>query len=309
MKISMINAKQKFSLACSVLFLLAVTAPTLAADLTWSGAGATNDWSEAANWTVTSGIDADGIPDSNDKVIFNATSVKNTVVNVAFLIKDLEINAAYSGMFSLVSDLTLKNGIITGTGLIQSTGGKLFFGDGSFAPYTVDFTGTIDDVEINISNNTLTLQSDLVINNTLTITTVGSISGAGTIKVSGDVTSNDLSVGGTVYVSLVGSTNQVLTGTGVLKNLDVSKVGGNVLLPTDFNLVGGKLTGGGLIQNTGGKLNFGNGVFAAYMVDFTGTIDDVEINISNNTLTLQSDLVINNTLTITTVGSIYPTIL
>ena len=301
----MINAKQKFSLACSVLFLLAVTAPTLAADLTWSGAGATNDWSEAANWTVTSGIDADGIPDSNDKVIFNATSVKNTVVNVAFLIKDLEINAAYSGMFSLVSDLTLKNGIITGTGLIQSTGGKLFFGDGSFAPYTVDFTGTIDDVEINISNNTLTLQSDLVINNTLTITTVGSISGAGTIKVSGDVTSNDTSVGGTVYVSMEGSMDQVLTGTGKLKNLNVSQiVGSSVLLPSDFNLVGGTLTGDGLIKNDGGKLFFGDGSFAPYTVDFTGTIDDVEINISNNTLTLQSDLVINNTLTITTVGSI-----
>ena len=228
----------------------------------------------------------------------------NQVLTGTGVLKNLNVSKV-GGNVLLPTDFNLVGGKLTGGGLIQNTGGKLNFGNGVFAAYMVDFTGTIDDVEINISNNTLTLQSDLVINKTLTITTVGSINGAGTIKVSGDVTSNDTSVGGTVYVSMEGSMDQVLTGTGVLKNLNVSQtVGSSVLLPSNFNLVVGTLTGDGLIKNDGGKLNFGNGVFASYTVNFTGTIDDVEINISNNTLTLQSDLVINNTLTITTVGSI-----
>ena len=101
--------------------------------------------------------------------------------------------------------------------------------------YTLDFSGDIDDMKISVGTRTLTLLQDLTINNTLTINSVASIVGVGLkFLVSGDVTSNDTSYSASAIVSLVGSADQSLLGTGILVNLDIAKLSGNVLM-SSFN--------------------------------------------------------------------------
>ncbi|MCP3936083.1 MAG: hypothetical protein GY708_12010, partial [Actinomycetia bacterium] len=192
-------------------------------------------------------------------------------------------------------DSTGSFSILTGSGLIRNTGGRLVFAGGST---DVDFTGTIDDVEVDGSG--LELLQDLAVNDTLTITSLSSLRGPGDLKVSGGVTSNDASwvVIDDAYVSLVGSTDQTLTGSGYIPYLDVSKPSGDVLLPSDFLIDSTGsfrwLTGSGRFRNTGGRLIFDGNTD----VDFAGTIDDLVLD-GNGTVEMLQDLAVGNDLTIT----------
>ncbi len=58
---------------------------------TWDGGGATNNWSESANWS------GDTVPGSGDDVVFDGTSTKNAVINVNVSIRNLNINSGYTG--------------------------------------------------------------------------------------------------------------------------------------------------------------------------------------------------------------------
>lgn len=52
-----------------------------AATLEWTGSSGSN-WTDAANWAITSGSDADGIPDADDDVIFPSNAVYSSGVNL-----------------------------------------------------------------------------------------------------------------------------------------------------------------------------------------------------------------------------------
>src|SRR5262245_27838044 len=72
---------------------------TVPASFTWKAgpAGATGNWNAAAKWQVV-GMDANGIPDSDDDVIFNSTGAANSELDIANLtIKSLTIANTYSG--------------------------------------------------------------------------------------------------------------------------------------------------------------------------------------------------------------------
>jgi hypothetical protein len=212
------------------------------------------------------------------------------------------------GNVVLPANFVLVAGTLTGSGLIQNGGGSLVIGDGG-SGYTLDFGGTIDDMVVNIANGSFVfLNQHLVVNNSMTITAVGAFSSSGgswDFQVSGDVTSNDVSfTSANTRVSLVGNTDQQLLGGGELVNLDVSKTGGNVVLPANFVLDNGTLTGSGLIQNGGGSLVIGDGD-SSYTLDFGGTIDDMVVNIGNGSFVfLNQHLVVNNNMTIISVGAI-----
>ena len=53
-----------------------VSADTLS-NVTWDGGGATNNWSEAGNWS------GDLVPAAGDNVTFDATSTKNATIDVS----------------------------------------------------------------------------------------------------------------------------------------------------------------------------------------------------------------------------------
>ncbi|MBD2013331.1 cadherin-like domain-containing protein [Microcoleus sp. FACHB-53] len=277
----------------------------------WIGSGATNNWTEAANWSLVSGTgsDPDGIPDADDVALFDGTSTKNATINTNFSIQNLQVAAAYTGSISLGSNtLAVAGGFAianassfdSGTGTVRFTGNQ-----------TVDTTAALYNLEVAIASGNLTLVKDLVVSNDLTITDVNQIFGSGgsfNIKVSGDVITNDANFNNSnSAIQLVGSTDQSISGTGVLWNLDVAKTGGDVLLTDDLRLRGGTLSGSGLLKNAGGKVVFGEpSIFnEGYVSNFSGSIDDVELKFqSQSNFLLSKDLVVNNDLIITEVQTI-----
>ncbi|MBD1903605.1 DUF4347 domain-containing protein, partial [Trichocoleus sp. DQ-A3] len=195
----------------------------------WSGGGTTNNWTEAANWSLVSGTgsDADGIPDADDVASFDGTSTKNATINGNVSIQNLQVAAAYTGSISLGSNILAVSGgfaianassFDSGTGTVRFTGNQ-----------TVDSTAALYNLEIATATGSLTLVKDLVVSNDLTITDVNQIAGSGgtfNIQVSGDVITNDANFNNSnSAIQLVGSTDQSISGTGVLWNLDIAKTG------------------------------------------------------------------------------------
>src|SRR3990170_614008 len=65
--------------------------PASAAIIVWDGGGATNNWSEAANWL------GDVVPGPADVATFDATSVKAATIDGAINVAGVDINAGYTG--------------------------------------------------------------------------------------------------------------------------------------------------------------------------------------------------------------------
>ena len=111
---------------------------------TWDGGGATNNWSDATNWS------GDVVPGSGDDVVFDGTSAKNAVIDTSLSISSLQIATGYTGTVSQGgSDLSLSGGYLQtggtfagGTGVL-SVGSNFSLSGGSFDPGagTVAFNG------------------------------------------------------------------------------------------------------------------------------------------------------------------------
>jgi len=75
--------------------LFFLSAQTAAAQITWDGGGATNNWSEAANWST------DTVPLNTDVVIFDGTSTKDVTFDISLTRTfATTINAGYTGTLS-----------------------------------------------------------------------------------------------------------------------------------------------------------------------------------------------------------------
>ncbi len=194
---------------------------------TWDGGGATNNWSEDANWT------GDVAPVSGDAVVFDGTSTKDAVVDVDFSIASLQIIAGYSGIISqgnsnltiggiyeqlsgtftgstgglsIGSTFTLNGGSFTApTGTLSIPSNMTIASGASFNPNggTLAFVGAggqtlsipdgfaLNNVIVNKTNNTgvfLLTQFTLTVNGTLTLTD-GALdrNSVGTVDAKGDV--------------------------------------------------------------------------------------------------------------------------
>ncbi len=272
----------------------------LLAAVTWDGGGLTDNWSDALNWSD------DNIPDAAADITFDATSVKNSVIDPVFTasggsIRSLNIDTAYTGQVSLGAEtLSVSSGFTidtassfdAGTGLVRFTGN-----------HSVNSAASLHDLEIDTGAFGVTLLQDLNISNAFTITTTDyfqTSGGSRNFNVGGNVISNDASFANiNVVVSFVGTGHQTITGSGELASVNINKAAGNVQLPADFVFHNGTLTGSGLIENTGGKLVLGDGS-QNYTLDFAGTIDDLEVNVGASGINLQQDANVTNTFTIAT---------
>src|SRR5688500_6731063 len=97
------------------------------AQITWTGLGSTNDWSEAANW------DSDPVlPSSGDDVIFDGTSVKNCNIDIDVDVNTISLNAGYTGAISGNSQNIRCLGFTMAAGTWNSTD-QLFEIAGNFA--------------------------------------------------------------------------------------------------------------------------------------------------------------------------------
>ncbi len=85
---------------------------------TWTGLGTDNNWSDPLNWS------ARVVPTSSTTVIFNNTSLKNSVVDPAFAgtVGAVEITSEYSGTISLSRNLTVYGTFIEGDGVYNANG-------------------------------------------------------------------------------------------------------------------------------------------------------------------------------------------
>lgn len=72
-----------------VLFSQTITAN--AVSRTWDGGGATNNWSDAANWS------GDVAPTSADDAVFNSTSTKAATIDQNFTVSTFQIQSGYTG--------------------------------------------------------------------------------------------------------------------------------------------------------------------------------------------------------------------
>jgi hypothetical protein len=84
----------------------------------WTGLGTSNNWSDALNWSSKL------VPTSATTVIFNNTSLKNSVVdpNFAGTVGAVQITTEYSGTVSLSRNLTVYGTFVEGDGVYNTNG-------------------------------------------------------------------------------------------------------------------------------------------------------------------------------------------
>lgn len=208
---------------------------------TWDGGGATNNWSEDANWT--SNIE----PGVSDTAVFDSTSTKDCTVDIAISVGGVDINTGYTGTFTQSATLTVgsgnydqNDGTFTGgssaidvngsftlsSGTFVSTAGDLSVSesltqsggtfthnlgtvvlDGSGGTPTLSISNALNHVTFNNATGAYTVSGTLDVNGDLLFSALASVTG-GTITVTGFVTSSDASFTGTTALTLDGSSLQ-----------------------------------------------------------------------------------------------------
>ncbi|MCB0525719.1 MAG: hypothetical protein KDC86_14455, partial [Saprospiraceae bacterium] len=209
-----------------------------AATITWTNGNSTGVWSDPLNW------DSSSVPGTSDDVVFDVGSSANCNIDGNYAIRSLTIASDYLGVVSLGSNtlevssglsIAVASGFDAGTGLIKLVGGQ-----------TINSAASLFNMEIGMGSGNLNLSDTVYVDNELTITSVNlmySSSGNGhQIQVKGDVVINDAwGPSGSYYavVSLVGDTDQSISGSGNASYLDISKTAGDVLLDDDLTLANG----------------------------------------------------------------------
>jgi hypothetical protein len=97
--------------------------------------------------------------------------------------------------------------------------------------YVFDFAGTLEYLET--LTGTTTLNQDLTINKDLRIEQ-GRNNNNYRLNVYGDLENNNNYNPGSAIISLAGGTDQIITGTGILLTVEISKTGGTALLGVDM---------------------------------------------------------------------------
>jgi hypothetical protein len=92
------------ALAIFGLGLLAAPRHVLAATRTWTGLGATSNWSLAANWSGAV------VPVAADTVVFDATSVKDVTIDVNVSVASVTVGAGYTGTLTQSAGRTVTVG-------------------------------------------------------------------------------------------------------------------------------------------------------------------------------------------------------
>jgi hypothetical protein len=192
----------------------------------WDGGGATNNWSEAANWCD------DTLPVNTSAVVFDGTSNKNAIIDT---------NAT-------VQSLTIANGFAStgaGTGELSISSNAVLTVNGGWTQNGASFTGGPGDIQLNgqltINGGTFTGPSGTV-----------NLSSSLTVAPAATLTANS----GTF--AFVGSTSTGVTfpsnSTIALNNITINKTGGNNITfnATSTLKANGTLTlsDGGINQNS-----------------------------------------------------------
>ncbi len=277
----MITRLFQFSLvAFAVTGFLFAGRTVFAATRTWDGGGADNNWSTAANWS------GDATPTSADDVVFDGTSAKNSVMNIAGLtLQSFNASSTYTGTLSIANGNTLSvtgnwtygaANFDAGTSTLKLSGGDITFTPGSVSYYNIEISqGTCCGNDVAISG-TATTTNNLVISNGNSGTTINT----GTINVGGNISVTDSDFGGgDATFKLNGSGSQTISSSGgLLPNVTVNKSAGILYLQGTVPVVGNWIfTAGTLDAGTSTlKLSGGDTTFTLGSVSYY----NIEINLS-----------------------------
>ena len=115
----------------------------------WDGGGLTNNWSEAANWSD------DTAPVNGNGVLFDSTSTKNCIIDIAALFPNsvINVNAGYNGTISVAAGVNVQFGFNT-----TIAGGTLNLADGFFDIGGTSGLFTLNGGTINAGSGPLTIR-------------------------------------------------------------------------------------------------------------------------------------------------------
>src|SRR6266705_4496023 len=211
------RAIRKFSLAITPIIFLAVfltlSHRVAALNRTWDGGGATNNWSEAANWS------GDVVPGSGDVAVFDGTSTKDATIDPGYAgsVAGIQINSGYTGTITHASGATLTVG---GNGFVQSVG---------------SFTGGINNIDINSGftlnggtfnapSGTLSLSSDVTIAAAATFNpkggTVAFVNGQVFLVLPASLTLNNITINKNNSTNVLFKSTSTLVATGTVTLTD-----------------------------------------------------------------------------------------
>ena len=98
----------------------------------WDGGGATNNWSEAGNWS------GDVVPAAGDNVTFDATSTKNATIDVNIDVGSIQISSGYTGAVTQSNAASIQVNGCSGRICFRQEGGTF---NGSTNTVTVNSSG------------------------------------------------------------------------------------------------------------------------------------------------------------------------
>jgi hypothetical protein len=282
---------------------------TVLSTFTWTGAsGVDLNWSTAANWSPAK------IPGPKDDVVF-ATNPANSVVDVDFSVKSINMKNTYKGTVSLGADLTLTAGFteaggtfaagnhtlqfgtavsITGAGVFDAGTGQLVAAGTGTGSITAAST-TFHDIVVN-RNGDLKASSALNVAGKFDIQAVKNLTG--TFNVQGDVTTSDTSVAGTGILNFNGSGAQKLSALvdgGQVPAVTIAKTGGTLSLAGNSNstisvtgnwtyVSGGFAAGTSEVEFAGsnGKVDTGSTSFYDLVINRKGNQDVTKLSVAHN---------------------------
>jgi Bacterial Ig domain len=236
---------------------------------TWTGLGATNNWSEAANWS------ADAVPGAGTTVIFNGTSSKNALVDSGFAgtVAAVQINAGYTGTVSLNENLTVQGAFSEASGTFNAGADTLFVA-GNFT-YTAGVfnagTGTVTFDQSNSSASTVTVSAAGVNFNNVTIAQSNPSAGVNQLAIAGTLSVDGTFIYGGASLTAISSGTIACAG-----NVDVQKTAGTGFTGTQTILLDG--TGNQTVSDSADPA-------------VGGMVRAVTINKPSGTVTLTSNLV------------------
>ena len=229
----------------------------------WDGGGATNNWSDALNWNH------DLVPEADDIVVFNVTSVKDATVDASFAgaVSQIQLNSGYTGTITQNRSLDVSG----------------------------DYT--------HVSGNHTFIGQTLNVDGNFTHTGGNSVWGTGRLEVAGNFTNSaSISTSGSTLV-FDGSSSQIYTNNGFpFGNVEINKSGGSLSLQSNLDLTGN-------LTHISGNVNFGTsqvgllGTTTQILNASSLTFNDFRIN-NGSTVTVTGSLNVGAALTLTNVGSI-----
>ena len=271
---------QTFTFYAAFLAVIFLVQETNAATRTWDGGGATNNWSDSANWS------GDVAPTIADDVVFDGTSTKNSNIDAPFTVNSVSVGGGFTGTITQNAAFTVTNAFTQSAGIFQGTAVNATFGSLNLSAAAV-FNAPSGTLTLNAQTYAFILQKDA--------SAVFNANG-GTVEAKG--ASPNFPFGGTATITF--------------NNLTIST---NTLVYGPF-VVNGTLTIGSNSSMSGGVPVIANGnvVFAN---DADGVSGNTEIHFSDTatrTATIsgaiigQPILINNPNITVTTGGAAGETI-